>query len=208
MLQFIYQKKGIWIMKKETITLDAVKQDFKKIVIYHQSNKEDWRFSYIVPSLLLSICLTVLFKSVIVSLVFLSIAVYHIVKFIPEYKELKAKKAAIMSIIDRGDISVSTEVLSHIATETIYEPHGHGKRTHATKTIRKYYFNSGSSWREPVVFNTNHYEWSRDFSFSPAGLDNISIAGDEFFYITVQEHYDIAYIYPCKYFELDRGLIK
>lgn len=193
-------------MKKEKITLDAVKQDFKKIAKYQQSNKEEWRFSYIIPSILLSIWLAVFFKSVFVSLVLLSVAVYHIVKFIPEYKDLRAKNAAIISLIDRGEISVSTEAFSHIEIETIYEPHHKGKRAHTTKSIRKYYFTGGSSWREPVDFNTKHYEWSHNFPTSPKGLENISIAGDEFLYVTLQGFPDIAYIYPCKIFELDVSL--
>ena len=35
---------------------------------------------------------------------------------------------------------------------------------------------------------------------------NISLQGDEFFYISLQGYYNVAYIYPCKLFELDETL--
>ena len=51
-----------------------------------------------------------------------------------------------------------------------------------------------------------HYVWSKDYCLSSKGLDNISLQGDEFFYISLRGYYNVAYIYPCKLFELDETL--
>ena len=193
-------------MKKETLTMEAIKSDLIKIANYQVSNKADWRFSYIVPFTALAIFLGVFTKNVFIGMAIFCVAAYHIVRFIIEYKAYKAKKAAILSIIERGEISISTETFSHIATDVIYEPHNVGRRTKSTKTITLYHFNGGSSWRAPLF--AKHYEWSKEYYISPKGLENISIKGDEFYLVSLQLHNDIAYIYPCKNFELDKSLNK
>ena len=121
-----------------------------------------------------------------------------------EYKEYKTKKAAILSLIERGKISISTETFSHIANDLVYEPHRVFRRAWATKMITLYYFNGGSSWRVPLF--AKHYEWSKEYFISSQGLKNISIKGDEFYFVSLQAYNDIAYIYPCKNFELDESL--
>ena len=51
-----------------------------------------------------------------------------------------------------------------------------------------------------------HYDWSKEYNLSSEGLKNISVEGNEFFYVSLQGHPDVAYVYPCKFFELDKGL--
>ena len=191
-------------MKKEKLTLEAIKQDLMKMINFQLSNKTDWRFSYIIPVTLLAVMAGILLKNVIIGLLIFSIAAYHIVLYVIEYREHKQSKLAIISLVERGEISISNEVFSHIANETIYEPHRVGRRTRSTKTITVYYFNSGSSWRVPNV--DKHYAWSNEFYISSKGLENISIAGDEFYFVSLQANHEIAYIYPCKNFELDATL--
>ena len=191
-------------MKKEKITLEAIKQDLMKMVNFQLSNKNDWRFSYIVPITLLAVMAGVLLKNVIVGLLIFAVAAYYIVRYMIEYREHKKSKLAIISLVERREISISNEVFSHIVNETIYEPHGVGRRARATKVITVYYFNSGSSWRVPNV--DKHYAWSKEFYISSKGLENISISGDEFYIVSLQSNHEIAYIYPCKNFELDANL--
>ena len=193
-------------MKKEKITLEAIKQDLLKIVNFQLSNKAEWRFSYIIPITILAVMAGVYFKNIFVGLLIFSIAAYHIVRYTIEYKEYKTNKNAIISLIKRGEISIATEIFSHIANETIYEPHRVGRRANATKTITVYYFDGGASWRVPTV--DKHYSWSKDFYLSSKGLENISMKGDEFYFVSLQSHHDIAYIYPCKNFELDENFKK
>ena len=193
-------------MTKEKLTMAAIKSDLIRIVNYQVSNKADWRFSYVVPITLLAIMLGVFTKNGLIGIAVFCVAAYHIVRFIMEYKDYKTKKVAILSLIERGEISISTETFSHIANDAIYEPHSVGGRSRATKMITLYHFNGGSSWRAPLL--AKHYEWSKEYSISFKGLENISIKGDEFYFVSLQAHHDIAYIYPCKNFELDKSLEK
>ena len=193
-------------MKKETLTLEAIKSDLIKIVNYQVSNKAVWRFSYSVPFTALAIFLGVFTKNIFIGMAVFCVAAYHIVRFIMEYKAYKIQKAAILSVIERGEISITTETFSHIANDVIYEPHRVGRRAKSTKTITLYHFNGGSSWRAPLF--AKHYEWSKEYYISSNVLENISIKGDEFYFVSLQSHHDIAYIYPCKNFEIDENLKK
>ena len=191
-------------MKKEAITLYYVKNDLEKIAYSTISNAGDWRFSYIIPFTLLAILIGVFLGSIVVGVLIFSVAAYHIVQYCIAVREYKAQKKALQSTLDRGDVSVSVKTLSHIKAETIYEPHAVGKHRNSTKTAIFFHFYSGGSWRVPDVFE--HYVWSKDYCLSSKGLDNISLQGDEFFYISLQGYYNVAYIYPCKLFELDETL--
>ena len=197
-------------MRKEKLTLGAIKQDLMKILNSQVSSKADWRFSYIVPITFLAFLSSAFLKNIFIGLLIFSVSVYHFVRFVIEFKEYRSKKAVIVSMIERGEISISIKRFSHIANETIYEPHHGWKittlrrmfvRSHAKKTITVYHFDGGKSWRLPRV--DKHYSWRKDFYISSKGLENISITGDEFYFISLQAHHDIAYVYPCKNFELD-----
>ena len=191
-------------MTKETITLEAIKQDLMITAVCQILNKEEWRFTYIIPITLISVLVWIYWQSLWISILVFSVAAYHIVCYAKERKEHNAKKRAIKALIERGEISISVEQLSHIADETIYEPHVSGRRARSLKTIKKYYFHSSASWREPDVMK--HYRWSHDFCLSPKGLDNISISGDDFYFVSLQGSREVSYIYPCKFFTLDCSL--
>lgn len=187
-------------MKKETLTLQNVKNDLRRVAQYNISNAEEWRLSYIIPITLLAVSLGVLLERIWVGLIIILFALPHVYFYVVEIKGYKKKKRALVSAMDRGDVSVSVETLSHIAEETIYEPHSHGRKNHSTKTATFFHFMSGGSWRLPRVLE--HYAWSKDFRLSRKGLKNTSVQGDEFFRISLQGYLDVAYIYPCKFFEL------
>ena len=197
-------------MRKEKITLDSIRRDLSCVVSLQMYHKEQWRFTYIMPCAMLAVMAVIFLKSIFIALLIFSVAVYHIVKYINEYREYMAKKNALMSMIDRGEISISNEVLSHITDRTIYEPHSARglmyRRPHTTltRTIRVYCFEGGLDWRVPSV--ERHYPWSKDFYLSQTGFENISCSGDAFFFVRLQNHSEVAYIYPCKIFELDSSL--
>lgn len=193
-------------MKKETLLLSYITSDLKTVAKFQMSNVGEWRFSYIIPITLLSVIIGVLLKSIWVALLIFSVAAYHIVRYTIEYRDYSMKKKAVVSAVDRADVSVSVEHLSHINSETVYEPHRGRTRGHATKTATYYYFESGSRWRVPSV--DKHYSWSKEYYISSKGLENISIKGDEFYLVSLQGYPDIAYIYPCKSFELGGELKK
>ena len=191
-------------MTKEKLTINNMKQDLSTVLNEQISNKSDWRLSYIMPFTLLAILLGVLLKSIFVGFLIFSLSGYHIYYFVIETKDFRKKKNMLLAVLDRGDVSVSTEILSHISNETIYEPHTCGKHTHSTKVITVFYFEGGASWRVPRV--SRHYRWSREHNISSSGLKNISVKGNEFFLVSLQGNYQIAYIYPCKLFELAADL--
>ena len=191
-------------MKKEVLTIQNVKQDLRRIAAFHLSNKADVRFAYIVPCTLGAIVVGILLHNVWIALAIFSLAAYHIVRYVIEYKKYRAQKRAIRAVLERGDVSVSVERLSHIAQELIYEPHAAGRQVHETKTVTFYHFEGGNAWRLPRV--DRHYEWSAEYALTSRGLDNVSLVGDEFFYVSLQGYADLVYIYPCKFFVLDEAL--
>jgi len=194
-------------LKKEIITIKAVKRDLKKIIDWRINNLSEWRLAYIFPITTFSILVGTLMNNIWIGLLIFSFAVYHIVLYFCESNDYKKKIAVLSDAIERGDFSVSVERLSHIANETIYEPHtrviNRNATRNATKEIVVLYFKSGGSWRVP---NFRHYDWSNDYYISSNGLINMSLAGDEFFRIALSEHPDIDYCYLCKNFELDHSL--
>ncbi len=191
-------------MQKDKLTLANIRQDLDKIANAKISNVGEWRSAYYIPITILAVMIGILLKNIWIGLLIFSVAAYHIVMNIIEYRKHGVQEKAITDILNRGDISISVERLSHVSNETIYEPHTHGKHTHKTKEVTFFYFESGISWRVPNV--DKHYEWSSECYLSSIGLINMSVSGNEFFYITLQGHHDIAYVYPCKLFELDESL--
>ena len=192
-------------MTKETLTLSGITHDLKTVAYNNLSNAEEWRLSYIVSITVIAITVGALLKALWPGLLIFAVAAYHIVRYVMELRKYIASRNAIDSVIHRGDISISVEQLSHIADETIYEPHQHGKHSHATKQITVFYFNSGASWKVPDIYQ-RHYEWSREFHLSSEGLKNVSVAGNDFFYVSLQGYPHVVYVYPCKLFELDSQL--
>ena len=197
-------------MTKERLTLEGIKKDLSKAASSQMRNKDDWRLSYIIPINMLAIMLGILLNSMLVGLLISSLSGYHIYRYVAETREYNKQKKALSEDLERGDISISTEILSHVAEETIYEPQSRywwGRlRHHMTKTITVFYFEGGASWR--VIKTCKHYGWSREHYISTVGLKNIAVAGNEFFAVRLQKHPEVSYIYPCKLFELDASLEK
>ena len=191
-------------MKKEKLTIQNIARDLVFVSSLNKSRFDEWRMSYIAPVTALAVILGVILKNIWVGLLIFSFAAYHIYHYIGEIKEYRARKKTVIDIRDRIDIAISVETFSHVAEETVYEPHSHGRHHHDTKIVKFFRFEGGGEWRIPEV--SKHYGWSKDYHVSTKGLENISLKGDKFFYVALKEHYDIAYIYPCKFFELDASL--
>lgn len=190
-------------MKKETLSLLYIKQDLERYLRFKVSNKAEWRQTYYVPITAIALIVGIYLKNVWIGLLIFSFAAYHIVRYVLESREYRALKKEILDALSRGDVSVSVEKLDHIAVDRIYEPH-FGKTN--SKLVSFFYFESGRSWRLPTI--VKHYKWSREYCVSNDGLSNISIHGDDFYFISLQGYDDIAYIYPCKFFTLDERIGK
>jgi hypothetical protein len=191
-------------MKKETLTLSNIAHDLRIVARHSIDNAFSHREAYAFPLLILAALLCFVFKKWLLALPFLAVAGYHIYHFVLSYKENRRIRLMIDDGLERGEISIGVEKLSSIHQEEIYEPHHVGRRAKTTKIVTFYYFESGIQWRVPS--GVRHYAWSREYYISSKGLENISISGDEFYYVVLQGTPDIAYIYPCKNFLLDATL--
>jgi hypothetical protein len=193
-------------MKKEILTLDGIRHDLEEVVANQGAISKRRGYVYIVPLLVIFMGAAVALKSPWIGLVGLIPVSYLAIVLTRDYMAYCSKKRAVYSMILRGDVSVSVERFSHVAQEILYEPHRNSLmgRAFMTKEAVFYHFESGLSWREPLV--REHYKWSREFYLSPKGLENLTLAGDEFYFVSLQGHPDVSYIYPCKTFELDASL--
>ncbi len=194
-------------MTKEPLTLAALSKDLRTIAEKQVTIAADYRSSYYIPVTFLAIAAGIFLQNIWIGLLIFSFAAYHIVRSVMTVLQHRKIKKSILTLIDRNAVSVSRETLSHISVETIHEPHvTRRRRTRAFKEAAFFHFASGKTWRLLAI--PNYYEWSKDYFHSSAGLYNISIQGDEFFLVTLQDHPEIACVYPCKFFILDAALQK
>lgn len=191
-------------MTKETIALQHIAADLKITANLRFYNIQTWRFSFIIPLSLVALIDGLFIKSFWLCIPVAVIALYHMVRYLIAVHQYRARKKAIADAILRHEISVSVEKVSHIAEETVYEPHPGLRRSRATKQVHMLYFESGGSFRIPEL--EMHYPWSKEYYISTRGLMNITCAGDAFYLVSPARHCEIAYVYPCKFFVLDPGL--
>ena len=187
-------------MKKDSLTLKNVQKDLLVVAGEQEYNVSDWRLSYIVPVTALALLLGFLLKNVWIGLAIFSVAAYHIVRLILESKDARAAQRLLREEIQRGAVAVSVETLDHIARETVYEPHSHGRHKHTLKEVEFFYFRSGIRWRVPNVLR--HYEWSREYSTTSQMLNLTAVEGNEFYVISLQSNHSVSYAYNTKFFEL------
>lgn len=196
-------------MQKETISLVHIIQDFNLLAKKQFLNVSSWRLAFILPLTLLALILGLAFKLLWIAILFALVDGYHLVRYGMEIQKYMRKKKSIQKIHDRAELSIAMEKLSHISTETIYEPRlrtrvGLFHRSNTVKMVPVMYFLSGRSWRIPE--GNRHYRWSKEYHISTQGLENTSISGDDFIYACLQADDDIAYAYPCKNFVMDKTL--
>ena len=191
-------------MHKEILTLDAIKKDLTVISTLQRARKTEWRMLYIIPITAIALILGILARDVVLGILIFSTSIYQIVQFVKESKEFSKQKRMVLTAFRRREIAISVQKFSHIAEESVYEPWMHGKHSHEIKLIRVYYFESGASWRIPEI--GTHYRWSKNFYLSTKGMEHLATKGSEFFFIRLQADQEVAYIYPCKLFELDEFL--
>lgn len=190
-------------MTKEIVRNENIREDLIKVIEERDDIQWEWRLCYIVPFASLALMICFLLPNVWLGLVAFLPAVYHVVRLIWELRRSRARKKEIRIRIERGDLTVSEEILSHIAEETVYEPHRGHRRSHMANLAYVFYFQSGASWRHYPV--KKHYAWSKVYDLTPQGLENTSVAGDTFYYIRLQSDGDIGYIYNKKMFVYKEG---
>lgn len=188
-------------MHKDKLTLENVKKDFLALETYYFLNILDWRYTYLLPFIALTMVAGVGLRSISLGVLASIPVFYHAVRLYKEWKEHNEVKKAIQSITDRTQVSVSIEKFSHIAEEIVYEPHSFvSRRRYKTRPVDYMHFMSGAAWRVPNF--SKHYNWSSDKYMTLRGLDNISTLGEEYFFVCLQNQSKISYVYPCELFEL------
>lgn len=191
-------------MKKEILRKENIREDLLKAIEQRNAVRWEWRMCYIGPlvagSLVMMLCF---FQYWWLGLLTLVPAVYHAVFLVRDLQKNRKITAALRDSLERDEISVSEEILSHIAEEAVYEPHRRGRGARSMKAVQVFYFRSGASWRHYEV--AKHYGWSKEFHMTPAGLENTSAAGDAFYFIRLQSDGDVGYIYNKKLFEYKEG---
>jgi hypothetical protein len=194
-------------MEKETLTLESIQKDLKKAIVTNTFSKTE-QHDYCIPVTAMAIIIGILLQNVWIGLAIFSFAVYPIVMIIRESRLQKKKATKLTELSERGDISISVETLSHITEETVMKANQPGKSIRLESTT-VFYFTSGISWSATGGQSKNKklYSWSRTHYLSTIGLKNLSVEGNEFYYVALQGHSDIAYIYPCKLFKLDPSLL-
>ena len=186
-------------MTKEILRKENIREDLLKVIRERNDIQWEWRLSYIVPLATLALIFWFAWPMPWLGLVVFFPSVYHIFRLVQKLRMSHAHKKELMSQFERGDLSISEEVLSHISEETVYEPHQGHRRAHTTKLVHIFYFQSGASWRHHPV--EKHYAWSKLYDLSPEGLENTSVAGDAFYYVRLQSDGEIGYVYNKKLFE-------
>ena len=188
-------------MQKEILKLSNVITDLRKIADFQDDNTSEGKLAYIVPIAMVAVMVGAVLQLVWLGILIFLIDVPIIIGYIRDRRAYYTRKKALTEVIARADVSISVERLSHIAEEVIYEPHVYRGHRHTTKLVTLFHFESGVAWRVPDFIK--HYPWSKEYQLTPRGLENISVEGNEFYLISLQGYHEIAYIDPCKFFEID-----
>lgn len=202
-------------MKKETISLDGIKEDLFGIASAYQEKVRKSCSCFVGPFALTAILFAILSRYIprlglpCMGACLVAVLVCAVI-FIPKLLRWRRVKQAVRRVRGRGELLITVERLEHIRTETVYEPR-RDRWSYAIREACFYYFSSGKRWRRICPMHCTvwrrlpvpYYRWSRELPLSPMGLDNISLEGDEFLYVCLRDEPRVSCIYPVKYFELD-----
>ncbi len=198
-------------MKKEALTIDNIKRDLHRYATWHFNAKyENYSFRYFGAFCCLLIISIVGFMGgyVIPAVLALAAMPHTLMKYVKKARVAGSARAEISAISTRDRVSVSVERLSHISEAIVHQRRvfrsGGLSSKRIPKRMRTYHFEAGRSWCDSSDFT--HYEWSDRNATSPEMLSSTSLAGDEFYFISLQMSPDVTYIYPTKFFELDEEL--
>ena len=193
-------------MQKQTLTLENILTDLRLV---SSSNKERYLPITLSFSLLFALLAVLLFIHLPIlplpSIMLVAFSIICGVHYAKGRKQHRSDARALRAALDRAHLSVCVEAFSHAGEEVVVEPHSCGRHMHATRLAQMVYFTSGIGWRLPL-YVSRLYSWSKTHHLTFEGLQNISLAGDEFYYISLQGHPDISFVYPCKFFVLAKEL--
>lgn len=187
-------------MTKEPLTFEDVKKDMRKLVRSRTPEILGWRLCFILLATLAAVLVGLLTQKVWAGCLVFSIAVYHIVRLVLAFLRNRKALKLLKSKTERCSFCVSVEELKQVTEEVaphFYSPFKAKRNQLLDKCFR---FTSGAVWKMPDV--DRHYTWSRVNDMSQNGLDNTSVSGDTFYFISLEADKDVCYIYNTKLFEL------
>lgn len=190
-------------MKKEKITLDNIKEDLEFFADLNMSKKAGVYVALLILAFILAFIAGMIVRSFLTGLLVMVIAsIYPTVCLILEKSKRKKMQNTVRSVSTRKDISISVEELSHVSEETASRPSwsGSGRRV---KLNYVWHFTSGAEWVKPVYLS-GFFLWSKEYSLGESGFITTSVAGNKFYYVSLQSDPDINFIYPCKFLSLTK----
>ena len=191
-------------MEKQPLTLQNILHDLR---IISKQNKNRRIPGLLCTAIMFAIfaVLTLIFLPIpLLIIAFLALTTYYTVRYLRERKDYADEAQVLRAALNRANISISIEKFSHVGQEYHYEPYTIRQQEGTKSAAKFFYFSSGNNWRMPLIYR--FYAWSKTHYLTYEGLQNISLAGDEFFYISLQGSPDISFIYPCKLFTLAKEL--
>lgn len=192
-------------MKKEKITLDNIKEDLEFFADLNMSKKAGVYVALLILAFILAFIAGMIVRSFLTGLLVMVIAsIYPTVRLILENSKKRKMQNTVRSVSTREEISISVEELSHVSEETASAPSWTGSHRRV-KLNYVWHFTSGAEWVKPLYFS-GFFPWSKEYSLGESGFITTSVAGDKFYYVSLQSDPDINFIYPCKFFELDEKL--
>ncbi len=184
-------------MTKVILTDEAIRRDVLGNEVKKAKNNDNKTLVWVMP-----IAVAAILAGVYVH-VLLGVAV-GLLAIIPIYlyfKQNREDSDTVFEVEHGAEFIVEIDTLSHITTETIYEPHtvhvGTRISTHYTKTVTIFEFHN-ATWRVPEVEKL--YAWSKEMYISPKGLENTSLRGDKFYIVRRLGNAEVAYVYNTKFF--------
>jgi hypothetical protein len=184
-------------MTKEILTDEMIRQDVLGNEVKKAKTNDNktliWVMPIAVAAILAGACVHVLLGVAVGLLAIIPIYLY--------FKQNREDSDTIFEVEHGGELIVEIDTLSHITTETIYEPHTVGtfgrRHTQYSKTVTVFEFHN-AKWRVPEVEKL--YAWSKEMYISPKGLENTSLRGDKFYIVRRLGDAEVAYAYHTKFF--------
>lgn len=184
-------------MTKEILTDERIRQDVLGNEVKKAKGNDNKTLVWVMP-----IAVAAILAGVYVH-VLLGVAV-GLLAIIPIYlyfKQNREDSDTVFEVEHGAEFIVEIDTLSHITTETIYEPHTVGtfgrRHTQYSKTVTVFEFHN-AKWRVPEVEKL--YAWSKEMYISPKGLENTSLRGDKFYIVRRLGNAEVAYVYNTKFF--------
>ena len=184
-------------MTKEILTDERIRQDVLGNEVKKAKGNDKKTLVWVMPITVAAI----LAGAYVHVLLGVAVGLFAIIPIYLYFKQNREDSDTIFEVEHGGELIVEIDTLSHITTETIYEPHTVGtfgrRHTQYSKTVTVFEFHN-AKWRVPEVEKL--YAWSKEMYISPKGLENTSLRGDKFYIVRRLGDAEVAYAYHTKFF--------